>query len=85
MIVDIDVILHVNPFIENKGLMMVYNPTSSSISRNLTVPLYYTGLTSTADISQEGQSGKTYSLNRDYTVTISLLMHSQTITWFVFK
>jgi len=40
---DIDCILHVNPQLKQKGLAMVYNPTSRRISRQLKLPLYYTG------------------------------------------
>ena len=43
---DFDSILHVNPFITNRGLAMVFNPTSSSLNFTLSLPLYYTGITS---------------------------------------
>ena len=75
-----------NPYIENKGLMMVYNPTSYVISHNLSIPLYYTGLKSSVLVFQEGQQpGKSYTLNREYSVVLSLNMAPQTITWFLFK
>ena len=33
--------------------MVIFNPTSEAISKRLAVPLYYTGLTKTALISEE--------------------------------
>ena len=80
----IDAILHVNPFIANKGLLMIYNPTSTSVSQNLTVPLYYTGLDASVNVSQEAQTGKVYTLTRDYTITLSITMAAKTVTWFLF-
>ena len=46
--------MHVNPFITNKGLAMVFNPTLEHITATLTLPLYYTGLTDLAKVSQMG-------------------------------
>ena len=83
-ILGIDAILHVNPFIANKGLLMIYNPTSTSVSQNLTVPLYYTGVDASVNVSQEAQTGKVYTLTRDYTITLSITMAAKTVTWFLF-
>jgi hypothetical protein len=41
---DFDCILHVNPFITNRGLAVVFNPTSTSLNFTLSLPLYYTGI-----------------------------------------
>lgn len=41
---DIDSLLHVNPALKEKGLLMVYNPLDEAVTRTLRVPLYYTGL-----------------------------------------
>lgn len=39
-----DGILHVNPDIQQKGFLAVYNPLLTDIERTIRVPLYYTGL-----------------------------------------
>src|SRR5665648_1239136 len=41
---DWDGILHVNPSGNEKGLLMLYNPLNVPITRNIRVPVYYTGL-----------------------------------------
>ena len=41
---DWDGILHVNPDIQQKGFLAVYNPLLTDIERTIRVPLYYTGL-----------------------------------------
>ena len=49
----LDYILHVNPDNKEKGMLLVFNPTSKTITKTLDIPLYYTGLTDTAEIRQE--------------------------------
>ncbi len=63
---------------------MVFNPTTTTITQTLTVPLYYTGLSSSVLVSQEGQPGTIYTLVRDYSIDINLNMAAQSITWFLF-
>lgn len=41
---DWDGILHVNPDLETKGFLLLYNPLKIPITRTIRVPLYYTGL-----------------------------------------
>jgi len=67
---DIDCILHVNPQLKQKGLAMVYNPLDQRVERELTLPLYYTGLSKTARISEQGDRMKKYRLDRRYNVTV---------------
>ena len=83
---DYDCILHVNPYIENRGLAMVYNPTLSPCTRNISLPLYYTGIANKALVLHEGRTpGTEYALERDYTITLSLNMTAQSITWYLIK
>ena len=77
--------MHVNPFITNKGLAMVFNPTAEHITTNLTLPLYYTGLTDIAKVSQVGGAFKTYTLERDYTIELTLDMGPRNISWFLIR
>lgn len=41
---DIDFFMHVNPFIQEKGALIVYNPLNEPVKRIIKVPMYYTGL-----------------------------------------
>ena len=49
-------ILHVNPQLDEKGLAVIYNPLNKVMRENITLPLYYTGLTTVARIRE--QDGK---------------------------
>jgi len=82
---DVDVMLHVNPWNEERGLAMVYNPTPRAVQKELTLPIYYTGLTETARIAERDGEWNTYPLDRAHRVTIPLDMPPKGITWFVVK
>ncbi len=82
---DIDYWLNVNPGGQEKGLLMVFNPLDEVVKKELKIPLYYTGLQTTATISQEEGSEKKYTLSRDYQVTLSVEVPAQGYTWFVIK
>ena len=73
----IDGFLHVRPFVEDspyRGLAMFFNPTNHKIKELIEIPLYYTGLTTTAKVTLEGQKGTTeqFTLARDYTIEVPI-------------
>ena len=80
---DIDCILHVNPQLKHKGLVMVYNPLGRTVTKQLKLPLYYTGLTKTARIRQQQGNSIKYELDREYNVEIPLNIAPESVTWFV--
>jgi len=55
---DWDGFIHVDPQQKNKGFLMLYNPTKERITRTINVPLYYTGLTSSATFKEKGATAK---------------------------
>ena len=82
---DWDGILHVNPLLKEKGLIMLYNPTDEKMTKTIKVPLKYTGLSDAARISEKGGAVKPYKLNRDYTVDLSFTINAGGYTWFVIE
>ncbi len=82
---DIDCILHVNPGLETKGLAVVHNPLACDVEKELTLPLYYTGLTKKAKIAERDGKSRRYELDRGYNVTIPLRMSPNSTTWFVIE
>jgi hypothetical protein len=82
---DWDCILHVNPWLSQKGLVMVYNPTNETIDKRLVLPLYYTGITAKAKIREKEGEAVTYSLDRNYRVEIPVTLAPKSFTWFVIE
>jgi hypothetical protein len=64
---------------------MVFNPTSEPVQTNLPVPLYYTGLTDVAQVSEQENAWKNYTLARDYHIDLPISLPALGITWFIFK
>ena len=80
---DWDGIMHVNPDLEEKGFAMLYNPTSEDITRTISLPLYYTGLTRTARISERGGKPRKVRLDREYNARITVTIPAEGYTWLV--
>ncbi len=82
---DIDVMLHVNPDLSEKGMAIIFNPLNESVTREVTLPLYYTGLNQTALIRQEGQEPVEYRLDERRNVTINAQLPPRGVTWYVIE
>jgi hypothetical protein len=82
---DWDCILHVNPWLLQKGLAMVFNPTNKTIEKPLTLPLYFTGISDKARIRDKEGEVITYSLDRNYRVEIPVKLAPKSFTWFVIE
>jgi hypothetical protein len=80
---DWDGFIHVNPSIEQKGFLMLYNPAKEEITRTISVPLYYTGLANTATFKEKGNNPKTLLLNGKQEATLTFTIEPESFTWFV--
>jgi len=79
----IDCMLHVNAQTREKALAMVFNPTDMEQHAELTLPLYYTGLTKRASIREQDGELHDHEISRDYKVTVPITLPAKGITWFV--
>ena len=77
--------IHVDPTGKEKGLAMLFNPTSKPISKTISVPLYYSGLDKTASITFENGEMESFLLDRDYVIDIPVEIPAGGYTWFVVK
>jgi hypothetical protein len=60
---------------------MIYNPLKEKVHRRISLPLYYTGLTTTASIREKEGPAKQYKLNRDYSAEVELELAPEGYTW----
>ena len=82
---DLDWMLHVNPNLKQKGMLVVFNPLKEPVKKTIRVNLYYTGLTDKAELrDQEGETN-TYQLNRDHTIEIPVKIGPEGFVWFVME
>jgi len=82
---DVDWMLHVNPQLDEKGLLVAFNPLDRAVRKTLRVNLYYSGLTETARVISASGSATTLKLRRDYTVDLPVEIPAQGMSWYVFR
>jgi hypothetical protein len=80
---DWDGIMHVNPFLKQKGFALFYNPTNERITRTVKLPLYYTGLADVATLSEKDGKPINITLNRNYEASITITIDANSYNWFV--
>jgi len=78
---DWDGIIHVNPRLKQKGLVMLFNPTKEKITRKIKLPLYYTGLTTIASVKEKDKAAGKYSLDRNYDIELPVTIEPESYTW----
>ena len=83
--IDVDGFIHVNPDLEEKGLAMFFNPTEKTITKTVSIPLYYAGLSSTATVSEKEGQAKEITLKRDYSIELEVSLKAKESTWFLIK
>lgn len=81
----LDAVLHVNPLLETKGMLVVYNPADEEVSEEIEVPLYYTGLTETASFYESDGPVADYKLSRDYKVRLPVTVGARGVTWYTVR
>jgi len=82
---DLDVMLHVNPRLPEKGFAVVYNPLDREVRKSITLPLYYTGLTEAASIRERDGRPQRYVLDRAYRVEVPVKVQARGLTWLVIQ
>jgi hypothetical protein len=78
---DWDGLLHVNPRLPEKGLALLFNPLEHGIQREVTLPLYYTGLRSSAQLRINGGAPQTARLGADSSVALAVSIPSRGWVW----
>ena len=82
---DLDWMLHVNPKLREKGLLVVFNPLNEPVTKTLHVNLYYTGLTDSARIRENSGPAKRFKLGRDHSVALPVQVSPQGMSWYVIE
>jgi hypothetical protein len=78
---DWDGIMHVNPGLSVKAMVLLYNPLKKKITRTIRLPLYYTGLTENAVVREKEGRIIRYPLNRNYEIALPVSMEPESYTW----
>ncbi len=82
---DYDGILHANPFIEEKGLLMLYNPLSTPIKKDIKVNIYYTGLEDRAQTTDSQGNILNLKIDRRYNIILPINIPAHGWNWYIIK
>lgn len=78
---DWDGIMHVNPQLPVKGLVMLYNPTAEKVIRTIKLPVYYTGRDQSVKIRVKEGAAQSYKVGRNYDVDYQVEIPAEGYTW----
>ncbi len=72
--------IHVNPALPSPGLAMLFNPLGQPLTRRISLPLHYTGLTKSATLTVADSPGQAVDLDSTHTTTIDLTLPPRSAT-----
>jgi hypothetical protein len=78
---DLDYLIHANPRLKTRALVMIHNPLATAVERELLLPLYYTGLTGAALVRVEDGKPKRMKLDREYRLRLRITVPPGGRTW----
>jgi hypothetical protein len=81
--------LHVNPAanpaLKNKAMALLFNPLKEPVTRTITLPLYYSGITTVATVREKGGAPRQYKVTRDYEIKVPVTIPAESYTWLVIE
>ena len=77
--------MHVNPFIKHKGMVIVFNPTDRDITKEMRLPLYYTGLKGKATVITSDGNKQRFSLDQNGELILPVSIKAQGTSWFLIE
>ena len=82
---DVDVQLHVNPRLEERALAVIFNPLDVAVTREITLPLWYSGLRGAARIVRSDGSSAPLTLDEQARATVSVTLPPRGVDWIVLR
>jgi hypothetical protein len=78
---DLDWMLHVNPKLETKGMLVVFNPLNHEVTRTLDIDLYYTSLEGSVRVAPMGGNETVYPLRRGTRLQLPVTVPAASMVW----
>ena len=82
---DIDWMLHVNPHSDEKAFLSIYNPTEQELTKVIHVPLYYAGLSGSAQLSLNGRDFSKVELDAAQRCRIEVTLPAHSYYYAIWK
>ena len=82
---DWDGLMHVNPDLPTPALAVIYNPLDQPIERQISVPLYYSGLSEKAICRVNDGEPNRLSLDQQGAAKMKLTIPARGMVWLTFS
>ena len=82
---DVDWILHVNPWLADRGMLVVYNPLPQEVTRTLDLNLHYTGIERSAQALFADGSEASLELDPSARTEIEVKVPARGMTWVILR
>ncbi len=82
---DWDGFMHVSPTLNDRAFVLLFNPTAETIHRQISIPLYYTGLKSKAFVFEKDKIHQQISLDGKDNLKLEVSIPAGGYTWYVIR
>ena len=80
-----DGFMHVNPSLDDKAFVLLFNPTKTVIKQTIKLPLYYTGVTTSIRITDKYNKPLNLKVDNNHEVSIEVEIKPDDYSWYVVK
>jgi hypothetical protein len=77
--------MHVSTALKDRAFVLLFNPTAESITRNLSLPLYYSGLKGKVSIADQKGTVRQLSLDARQQLNMSVSIPANGFIWYVLR
>ena len=82
---DWDGFMHVSPILKDRAFVLLFNPTGETITRQLSIPLYYTGLKSKAFVFEKDKTHRQVLVDAKDNLKLDVSIPAGGYTWYVIR
>jgi hypothetical protein len=82
---DWDGFMHVSPTLKDRAFVLLFNPTGETINRQLSIPLYYTGLKSKAFVFEKDKTHRQILMDGKDNLKLEVSIPAGGYTWYVIR
>lgn len=82
---DIDWMLHVNPDLDLRGMLVVFNPLAEPVEREIELDLYYTGISRRAEVAEQDGLPVPVDLDRRWRATVRVRVPAGGMNWYTIR
>ena len=80
-----DGFMHVNPSLDDKAFVMLFNPTKTIIKQIIKLPLYYAGLTHSISLTDKYNRRLNVTVDNNHEASIEVEIKPDDYSWYVVK